>query len=255
MKKWIAFTLTLVLSFCGLFGCSGEPNENETSQEGEVEVSSTPLKDEVELALDGTLWQVNGQLTYLLFHGDKEFSEYDLSLLDEETQEVEKCLSYAIETDAKNEKAIYFPYLLGENDLRFQYQLETKTLVPKDKAINLKQVSVKSFIEEYMQRIENASKNKNWETQAEMNIATGIRCNYWDTLYEAIARYLQATLSEEDYASFDSQTQTFKTARQTAMDEAGKEVEGGSMYPVVTGGAYCTETEKQIQKILTEYFS
>ncbi len=255
MKKWIAFVLTFALIFCVFVGCSNETQEIVVSQEGASVVTSAPQKEEAELVLESTLWQVNNQPTYLLFHDEKEVSEYDLTLLNEETSEVEKCLSYAIETDAKTGKTIYFPYILEKNDLRLQYQPKTKTFVPKDSTVSLKQVSMKSFIEEFMKQIENAGKDKNWETQAEMNVAAGVRCNYWNTLYQAIEYYLKVTLSTEEYSSFATQTKAFETARQAAMNEAGKEVEGGSLYPVVTGGAYCTETKKEIQNILAKYFS
>ena len=255
MNKGLICVLSLVMAFCFLIGCSKETEEIVVSRDSSSTVSALPQKDEVELALEGTLWCVNDQFTYLLFHDGKEVSEYDLSLLDDETEEIEKCLSYAIETNAKAEKTVYFPYLLGKNDLRWQYQSKTKTVVPKDDTPSIKQVSMRTFIDEFVKKIQAAGKEKQWESQAEMNVAAGVRCNYWDTLYQAIDYYLKATLSVEEYAVFESETKAFETARQTAMDTAGKDVEGGSLYPVVTGGAYCTQTEKEIQNILTKYFS
>ena len=245
MKKGIIFILCLFFAVSVLAGCSQQSQNNQT------EISN----EEVEAVLESSLWQVNNQAVYLLFHGQTEVLQYDLSLLDEETEQIEKSLLFGIETNETYGKAVYFPNLLGKNSVRFQYQSETNTFVSLEDSFSVQQVSFKTFAEDFMQHIENAGKDKNWESQAEMNVAASVRCKYWDSLYQAANRHLKAILSEEEYNTFSTQTKAFETARQAAMDEAGKEVEGGSLYPVVTGGAYCTETKKEIESILTKYFS
>lgn len=250
MKKIILCILSLVMAFLVLVGCSNQEKETETV------VSSAPQKEEVELVLEQTLWQLEGHSAFLLFHDGKCVCEYDLSAINGVSNEIEKSLSYEIEIDGNGDKMIFFPYLLGKQAFRLTYQSQTKTFVNTiENKVVLKQVSMRSFVEEFMKKINAAENDNEWQSQAEMNVAAGVRCNYWDTLYQAIDYYLKATLSVEEYAVFESETKAFETARQTAMDTAGKEVEGGSLYPVVTGGAYCTQTQKEIQNILTKYFS
>ncbi len=260
MKKIFVILVSLTLVFSFLMGCSEDSqpaDDGETSTSSTTSVSSVVSKDEAELVLEQTLWQIEGAKEFLLFYDGKQVSEYDLDAIDGENQEVEKPLSYAIETGKNSEKIIYFPYLIGKHDFRLTYHQEDKTFTAmNDEKISMKQVSMKSFMQQFMQQIAKAETDggNQWQTQAEMNIGSAVICNYWNTLFDAIDRYLQATLSQKEYQDFAKKTKNFETSRDAAMQEAGKEVEGGSMYVMVTNGAYSTATQKQIQTILTEYF-
>ena len=256
MKRFLVCMLSLTMVL-GLFsGCSSNDNaETPASLEEAGTVTSAPAKEEEELALEKTLWQVKDTQTYLLFHDGKQVSEYDLTLIGEKNSEVEKCLSYAIEEDKKTGRSVYFPYLLGEYDVYLKYQPDDSSFTVQEKSFSLQPASMKEFVEAFMDGIDTAFANKEWESQAEMNDAVGIRCNDWDTLYTAVDRFLKVTLLSKEYDVFVQETDAFETARTKAMEEAGNNEQEGSLYPVVTGDAYCNQTKQQIQSIIEKYFS
>ncbi len=249
MKRLLAGILSLLLAVCMLFGCSEEASET---------TSSAPQKEEVELVLEQTLWKLEGQTEYLLFSTGKRVTAYDLSLLDGKVQEVNRYLTYTVSTDAQGIQTVSISFLKETDTTVLVYDKQTKGFKTTDsKPVALQPISVSAFVNDFSQGIKQVEKTGMDElaSQSEMNALSGILCCYWNSLHEALKMHLESVLPEKEYTAFQQQTKTFESARDAAVQQAGKEVEGGSMYPAVTNGAYCTQTEQQIQTILTQYFS
>ncbi len=68
MKKGFLVVISVVLSLCMFGGCAEKTQELQDSKDDASLVSSAPPKDETELVLEQTLWQLEGQSAYLLFH-------------------------------------------------------------------------------------------------------------------------------------------------------------------------------------------
>lgn len=251
MNKRILCVLSFVLAFFVLVGCSND------SQETVSNGSSVPQKEEVELVLEQTPWQLEGVDGYLLFTNDKRVTIYDFSQLDGENQEVGKFLTYETGKNEQGLQTITISYLHTDRDTTlFTYNKQSELFQSSDNSI-LRSSSVSAFANDFIKKIKEAESKgmDEFASQAEMNVRSGVLCGYWNELHEALKMHLKTILTNDKYETFMQETKSFEIQRDTAVQEAGKEVEGGSLYPVVTGGAYCTQTEKEIQRILTKYFS
>ena len=268
MRKICLCILLCLLVASVLVGCGDETTQSESQKESQQasqmasqlqaqNTSSAREKDEVELVVEKTAWQIDESTSFLLF-GNERVTEYDLSVLDGETQEIGKFLSYKIDTDEQNNKSISIESLVTDEPTVFVYNRETKTFETNSGTkMVLKSVSMKSFVDQYMRQIEKVQDEggEKWGSQAEMNVGSGTICCYWNALHEAVNTHLKTVLSAQEYEMYLQDNKAFLTARDAAMQEAGKDVEGGSLYPVVTNGAYSTETKKRMDAIVIQYFT
>ncbi len=250
MKKIILCILSLVMAFLVLVGCSNQEKETETV------VSSAPQKEEVELVLEQTAWRLDGLNGFLLFTNDKRVTVYDFSLLDGETQEIGRFLTYETEKNEQGLQTITISHLFpNEERTVFTYNKQDN-IFEASKNKTLSSVLLSTFTNDFIKKINEAESKgmDEFASQADMNIRSGTLCNYWNGLHEALKMHIKTILPADKYENFKQETKTFESQRDKAVQEAGKEVEGGSLYPVVTGGAYCTQTQKEIQRILTQYY-
>ncbi len=251
MKRIILCVLSFILVFSVLVGCSNETQE--TASNG----SSVPQKEEVELVLEQTAWLLEGLNGYLLFTDDKRVTIYDFTQLDGENQEVGKFLTYETGKNEQGLQTITISYLYtGKDTTLFTYNKQNKVFESSDNII-LRSGSVRTFVNDFIKKIKDVESKgmDEFASQADMNVRSGTLCCYWNALHESLKMHLKTILPADKYETFKQETKIFESQRDKAVQEAGKEVEGGSLYPVVTGGAYCTQTEKEIQNILTKYFS
>lgn len=250
MKKALNILMVFVLIFVGLVGCKNETSV--TVSEG----SSAHAKEEIELMLEETAWKMEGINGYLLFTNDKRVTIYDFSLLDGANQEASKFLTYETGKNEQGFQTIAVSFLrANEEKTLFTYNKDTNVFATSDKT-TLHSASVSDFIHDYIKKIKDVESKEmdEFTSQADMNVRAGILCGYWNELHEALKMHLKTILSVNQYDDFVKQAKMFESQRDKAVQEAGKDVEGGSLYPVVTGGAYCTQTEKEIQRILTQYY-
>ena len=262
MKRRLT-VISLVLSFVfAVVGCS---DSGDTASSAPSVVSSAPAqtsatssvpeikKSEMELLLEGSAWQINGETVYLTFSNDKRVTAYDLSWLDCEHQEAGKFLSYDLGTAENGTKTLTVYYLTEEEQTIFEFQKDTKSFLNATTGEPLQAVSMKSFVQTFMNQIQAAQQQgeETWGSQGEINQGISTLCSYWDSLYQLVNTYLQ-TVSPQQYQVINEENKTFASSRDLAMQEAGKEVEGGSSYQMVTGNVYCTQTQSRIETIMNQ---
>ena len=89
-------------------------------------------------------------------------------------------------------------------------------------------------------------------TQAEMNETAGAIYTIWDDLLNDIWGMLQETLDDETMAQLKAEQLDWIAQKVAAVEAAGAEVEGGTMYPLVTNLKAAELTEEQVY-VLAEY--
>lgn len=89
-------------------------------------------------------------------------------------------------------------------------------------------------------------------TQTEMNETAGTIYTIWDDLLNNIWGMLRETLDEEAMAQLKAEQLDWIARKEAAVEEAGAEVEGGSMYPMVTNQKAAELTEERVY-VLAEY--
>ena len=89
-------------------------------------------------------------------------------------------------------------------------------------------------------------------TQAEMNETAGAIYTLWDDLLNDIWGMLQETLDDETMAQLKAEQLDWIAQKEAAIEAAGAEVEGGSMYPLVTNLKAAELTEERVY-VLAEY--
>ncbi len=83
-------------------------------------------------------------------------------------------------------------------------------------------------------------------TQAEMNARTQELYTLWDTALNELWGKIKETLPEEDYAKLLEEQRVWVAEKEQAMEAAGKEVENGSMYPLIVYGEAARMTEERV---------
>ncbi len=89
-------------------------------------------------------------------------------------------------------------------------------------------------------------------SQADMNVAAQDRFYLWDNLLNQLWGVLKQQLDEETMRDLTNEELAWIAEKEAAVLEAGKEVEGGSLYPLVTG-AKAAELTKERVYALMEY--
>ena len=89
-------------------------------------------------------------------------------------------------------------------------------------------------------------------TQMEMNETAGAIYTIWDDLLNNIWGTLQETLDDETMAQLKAEQLDWIARKEADVQAAGAEVEGGSMYPLVTNLKAAELTEERVY-VLAEY--
>ena len=83
-------------------------------------------------------------------------------------------------------------------------------------------------------------------TQYELNLKSQELAALWDAALNAVLSKLQGSLSEEEVAVLTAEQQAWMDAKDKAVEEAGKEVQGGSVYPLIVNSEAARLTEERV---------
>ena len=86
-------------------------------------------------------------------------------------------------------------------------------------------------------------------TQQEMNIKAEELYKLWDDALNHVWGVLKNSLPEDEFAELLDGQRTWIDAKEKAVEEAGKEVEGGSMYPLVVNSEAARLTEERVYEL------
>ena len=86
-------------------------------------------------------------------------------------------------------------------------------------------------------------------TQLEMNTSAGQLYTLWDDALNYLWAELKAVLPEERFSLLLDEQLAWIAEKETAVEEAGKEVEGGSMYPLVVNSTAAEITETRVYEL------
>ncbi len=91
-------------------------------------------------------------------------------------------------------------------------------------------------------------------SQADMNIAAASRYEVWDGVLNELWAILKKTLDPDTMGRLTREELDWIKEKEAAVAEAGKEVEGGSLYPLVTSAKAAELTRQRVYELL-EYLS
>ena len=86
-------------------------------------------------------------------------------------------------------------------------------------------------------------------TQTDMNIKSQELYELWDSALNYLWEELSATLPKKEFGVLQEKQRTWITEKETAITEAGKEVEGGSLYPLVVNSEAANITEERVYEL------
>ena len=95
----------------------------------------------------------------------------------------------------------------------------------------------------------NASLENDILNQQEMNMKAEELYKLWDDALNHVWGVLKNSLPEEEFAQLLDGQRTWIDAKEKAVEEAGKEVEGGSMYPLVVNSEAARLTEERVYEL------
>ncbi len=87
-------------------------------------------------------------------------------------------------------------------------------------------------------------------TQADMNMAASAKYELWDGLLNQIWQQLMDRLGQEEKRTLTNQELAWIKEKEAAVAEAGKDVEGGSLYPAVTSGTAAKWTKERVYELM-----
>ncbi len=87
------------------------------------------------------------------------------------------------------------------------------------------------------------------ETQTDMNVKSQELYELWDGALNYLWGELKNNLSEEEFAKLLEEQRIWIEEKETAVKEAGKEFEGGSMYALVMNGEAARLTEERVYEL------
>ncbi|MBE5812064.1 MAG: DUF1311 domain-containing protein [Clostridiales bacterium] len=86
-------------------------------------------------------------------------------------------------------------------------------------------------------------------TQTDMNIKSQELYELWDETLNYLWSKLKNSLSEEEFAKLKNQQRIWIAEKEKAIEEAGKEFEGGSIYSLVVNGEATRITEERVYEL------
>ena len=87
--------------------------------------------------------------------------------------------------------------------------------------------------------------------QQTMNVKSGEIYNEWDRLLNEIYGYLKETMSQNEFAALQKDEQNWIKKKENAINEAGKEYEGGSMAPLARNSVAIDYTKERCEYLLS----
>ncbi len=91
-------------------------------------------------------------------------------------------------------------------------------------------------------------------SQADMNVTAASRYELWDGVLNQLWSVLKETLDPDTMDRLTQEELAWIAEKEAAVAEAGKEVEGGSLYPLVTGAKAAELTRQRVYELL-EYLN
>lgn len=104
-------------------------------------------------------------------------------------------------------------------------------------------------VKEQSDAIRNSLETDDTLSQADMNVKSEELYELWDKALNDLWSALKANLSEEEFAKLLTQQRAWIAEKEEKIKEAGKEVEGGSLYPTVIYGEGAKLTEARIYEL------
>lgn len=86
-------------------------------------------------------------------------------------------------------------------------------------------------------------------TQSEMNIKSQELYELWDEALNNLWGKLEKKLSEEDFSKLQDEQRTWIAEKEKSVEEAGKDVEGGSLYSMVVNMEAARITEEHVYEL------
>lgn len=86
-------------------------------------------------------------------------------------------------------------------------------------------------------------------TQMDMNEKSQELYELWDGALNDLWSELKNSLSEEDFSNLLDEQRVWIQEKENSVEEAGKEVEGGSMYPLVVNMEAARITEERVYEL------
>ena len=87
--------------------------------------------------------------------------------------------------------------------------------------------------------------------QQTMNVKSGEIYDEWDRLLNEIYGYLKETMSQNEFATLQKDEQNWIKKKENAINEAGKEYEGGSMAPLARNSVGIDYTKERCEYLLS----
>lgn len=91
-------------------------------------------------------------------------------------------------------------------------------------------------------------------TQADMNVISQQLYEVWDGALNEIWGILKENLSESAMAELTEEEREWIQEKERTVQEAGAEVEGGSIYPLIVNGKACEMTQERVYELLSEIY-
>ncbi len=99
---------------------------------------------------------------------------------------------------------------------------------------------------------QSASLDETALTQADMNLVANTKYEMWDSILNHVWKLLLGRLEEDARKNLIAEERAWIAEKEAAVKEAGKEVEGGTLYPAVTSGTAARLTRERVY-VLMDY--
>lgn len=112
-----------------------------------------------------------------------------------------------------------------------------------------------SKVDEYLLSVEEQSEaiktslEQDVLTQMEMNMKAEELSELWDNALAYLMNELEQYLSEDEFAKLQDEQNAWLAAKEKAVEEAGKENEGGSLYAFVVSAESARLTEERVYEL------
>ena len=92
--------------------------------------------------------------------------------------------------------------------------------------------------------------SEQWMTQLDMNQGSHQVYQYWDQLLNEVYQYLHRVLPDAEFRALQEDEKVWITQKESAVQAAGAEYEGGSMQPLVENSAAAEWTEDRVRYLI-----
>lgn len=133
-----------------------------------------------------------------------------------------------------------------------KYEIPDKSDTSANKAVWDETDNIYSELEEYLSSVREQSDTIKYSlandplTQTDLNLKSMELYELWDSALNYLWEILKNTLSEEEFEELLVDQRAWITAKESASEEAGKEMEGGSMYALVVNSIAASMTEERV---------